>query len=301
MYNIMPNIYRNSVPTGKYDLLIVSLIHQDANMVRYIINNIEKYVKGSFIWIAHYNGAEPIDENTLPEWAWLVRNTHATSPWRRTISFGIIKALTFAIENEVKFTNALVLSSGSAFYREFQVPTVPKVCLDSHETLLNPSAKLNHVEEIDIVHIGKCADYLKSVGSMGWQYEYGGDSDVEFHKLILNRGFKFMKGNQFSGQMWPYEVALMLESDIKTLYGSESPKYYVTEEIFFSTYAYNYAKIHNIQIDLSIVIIDWEKYYNISSLEYIDSLRNNSKLTSYAACKLSDNVLSDPVRRYIQN
>ena len=41
MYNIMPNIYRNSVPAGKYDLLIVSLIHQHANMVRYIINNIQ--------------------------------------------------------------------------------------------------------------------------------------------------------------------------------------------------------------------------------------------------------------------
>jgi len=309
----MPTLYRETLPSGKYDLLIVSLVHQGPDMLHYIANNLEKYVKGSFLWIAHYNGPDH-DENTLPPWAWLVRDTHATSPWRRSISFGVIKALTFALENGVQFTNVLTLSSGSAFYREFQVPTRPLVCLDTYERQIDPTADLSHVEAIHVAHLGKCANYLTSIGSIGWQYQLGGDSDTEFHNLILARGFKYIRGNQFSGQMWPYEVAVMLEKDIKTLYNSHVTTYYVTEEIYFSTYAYNYAKLNNIPVGSSVVMINWAKGYAVDSVERITSLREDPRFNGpsgpsgssgpsgpsvpYAACKLSDN-LSDPVRVFI--
>ena len=65
----MLNIYRKGAPSGKYDMLIVSLVHQNSGMIRYIVKNLEKYVRGSFIWIAHYNGSDPVDEETLPQWA----------------------------------------------------------------------------------------------------------------------------------------------------------------------------------------------------------------------------------------
>lgn len=300
----MPNLYRKEGPSGKYDLLIVSLVHQDSNMVRYIVKNLEKYVRGNFIWIAHYNGSDPVDEESLPPWAWLVRDTHVTSPWRRSISFGVIKALTLALENGVQFTNVLTLSSGSAFYREFQVPTVSTVCLDTYERLIDPSANLAHIHAIDMAHVGKCAEYIKSIGSIGWQYEYGGDSDTEFHKLVLSRGFKYMRGNQFSGQIWPYELAVMLEEDIKTLYNSPVTTYYVTEEIYFSTYAYNYAMMNNMLVGSSVVIINWAKGYAVNTVDRIVSLREDPRFNgvcgAYAACKLSDNIL-DPVRVFIEN
>ena len=302
----MPNLYRKERPSGKYDLLIVSLVHQNSNMIRYIANNLEKYVRGNFLWIAHYNGSDPVDETTLQPWAWLVRDTHATSPWRRSISFGVIKALSLALENGVEFTNVLTLSSGSAFYREFQVPTVPLVRLDTYERILDASCDLRHVEAIDIAYAGKCAEYLKSVGSIGWQYGFGGDSDTEFHSLVIARGFKYMRGNQFSGQMWPYEVAVMLEKDMKTLYNSPVTTYYVTEEIYFSTYAYNYAMINNMPVGSSVVMIDWAKGYAVTQPGRVVSLRSDARFIGdpayapYAVCKLSDN-LSDPVRVFIHN
>ena len=204
----------------------------------------------------------------------------------------------------MRFTNVLTLSSGSAFYREFQVPTVPMVRLDIYERLLDATCELRHVEAIDIAHVGKCAEYLKSIGSIGWQYEYGGDSDTEFHKLVLARGFKYMRGNQFSGQIWPYELAVILEKDIKTLYNSPVTTYYVTEEIYFSTYAYNYAMMNNMLVGSSVVMIDWAKGYAVNTVDRIISLREDPRFNGlfgpYAACKLSDNIL-DSVRVFIEN
>ena len=40
--------YRNYLPIGHYDLIIISLVHQGPEMVYYMVENIKKYVKGSF-------------------------------------------------------------------------------------------------------------------------------------------------------------------------------------------------------------------------------------------------------------
>jgi hypothetical protein len=111
-----------------------------------------------------------------------------------------------------------------------------------------------------------------------------------------------MRGNQFSGQIWPYEVAVMLEKDIKTLYNSPVTTYYVTEEIYFSTYAYNYAVMNNIPVGSSVVMINWLKGYTVDTVDRIVSLREDPRFNgaygAYAACKLSDNLL-DPVRMFL--
>jgi hypothetical protein len=113
-----------------------------------------------------------------------------------------------------------------------------------------------------------------------------------------------MRGNQFSGQIWPYEVAVMLEKDMKTLYNSPVTTYYVTEEIYFSTYAYNYAMMNNMQVGSSVVMIDWAKGYTVTQPGRVVSLREDPRFIGacgpYAVCKLSDN-LSDPVRVFIIN
>jgi hypothetical protein len=299
------NTYRTTTPQGKCDLLIVSLVHQNPDMVRYMTQNIQKYVKGSFKWIAHYNGIDPVDENTLPEWAWLVRDTNVTQPYEyhRLRTFGIIKALSFAIQSGLQFTNVLTLTSGSAFFKEFQVPVKPRICLDSYEKIFDPDVKLYHSSPIDIKYSGKCAKYLESIGSPGWQYT-NGDLDIEFQTAIQKRNFKFFKGGQWPGQMWPYEVAKMLYEDIAKFYDSPNTKKlnYACEEIYLSTYAYNYAIEYSIPIEFNEVITNWKSYYDgIKHIEYIDFLRKNPQFDSgHAVSKLSDNI-NDPVRKYIQD
>jgi hypothetical protein len=291
------NIYRDNLPSGTYDLVIVSLVHQGPEMIYYMAKNIEKYVAGSFLWIAHYNNPAPIDEHSLPPWAWLVRDTVQTEPYARLKTFGITKAIDFAIAN-TKFTNCMTLSSGSAFFRTFQVPTYPTICLESHEKQFDPSIRLTHTEEIGIEHAGTCSQYLQSRNNHTWQYN-GCDSDTEFHSLLTRRNFQWFKGCQWSGQVWPYEVAVMLVTDIGSLYDSASTKerpYYAAEEIILSTYAYNYAKEHSIPISLTEVIIDWNNSYWVPNIERIEYLRN--KYIGHAVCKLSDNV-EDPIRQYL--
>jgi hypothetical protein len=93
----------------------------------------------------------------------------------------------------------------------------------------------------------------------------------------------------------------MLAEDIATLYDSPNTPYldYVCEEIYLSTYAYNYAKEHSIPIEHSEVIIDWQTNYNIPNPQYIDYLRKNPIFKGHAVCKLSDNT-RDPIRKYIE-
>jgi hypothetical protein len=294
------NIYRNELPFGHYDLIIISLVHQGPEMVYYMAENIKKYVKGKFLWVAHYNNSIKIDENTLPEWAWLVRDTIKTERSTRLLTMAINQALKFILVN-VTSTNIMTLSSGSAFFREFIVPTEQKVALISHELKKSPSKNYAHIQEIDISHLGNCTKYLESVGSFGWQYKFGGDKDVEFHKLIKNRGFKYIRGCQWPGQIWPYEVGKNLLDDLTELEGLNDYKdaQYACEEIYLSTYAYNYARENNMSIDYVEVIIDWESGYEVRDLNYVQMLRNAYEGGS-AVCKLSDNI-SDIVRVFIIN
>jgi hypothetical protein len=291
--------YRPYLPTGHYDLIIVSLVHQGPEMVYYMANNLSKYVKGKFLWVVHYNGQQYIDENTLPSWAWIVRDSIKTERATRLLMMGINQALKFAIAN-VTSINIMTLSSGSALFRDLIVPKEKIVKIISHEVNFDsPGKKYYHVEEIDIKYIGKCKEYLESLEWFGWQYKYGGDKDLEFHNMVQKRNFKYLRGGQWSGQVWPYEVGKILVEDISELENSELHKSnaYACEEIYMSTYAHNYAKENGIEIGFSEVIINWNSGYEVRSVEYINSLRTTYKYGS-GVCKVSED-LSDPVRRYI--
>ena len=110
-YTKIIHTYRNTLPFGYYDLIIISLVHQGADILKYMANNISKYVKGNFIWIVHYNNEEHIDETTLPPWAWLVRDTIKTSSISsRLLLMAINQILKFALVN-VTSKNIMTLSS----------------------------------------------------------------------------------------------------------------------------------------------------------------------------------------------
>ena len=286
--------YRSHLPFGHYDLVIVSLVHQGPEMVHYMANNLAKYVKGNFLWVVHYNNERHIDENTMPPWAWLVRDSIKTGRQTRLLLMAINQALKFALVN-VSCINLMTLSSGSALFRDFTVPKQQKVALISHEVNIDPNKCYAHIEQIDVKHMGKCTEYLESVGSFGWQYKFGGDSDLEFHKLVRSRGVRYLRGCQWSGQIWPYEVARMLIEDLSELDESNmhNELKYACEELYVSTYAYNYAIDNELKLELLEVIIDWTSGYEVKDVKYIRSLMNYKY--GSGVCKLSDD-LKDVVR-----
>jgi hypothetical protein len=263
-------------------------------MVKYMAKNLAKYVKGNFLWVVHYNNEQHIDETKLPPWVWLVRDSIKTCRQTRLLLMAINQALKFALVN-VSCINLMTLSSGSALFRDFIVPKQQKCALISHEVNIDPNKCYAHIEQIDVKHIGKCTEYLESVGSFGWQYKFGGDSDLEFHKLVRSRGFRYLRGCQWSGQIWPYEVGRMLVEDLSEL--DDSPlhdnKKYACEELYISTYAYNYGIDNELGLDLVEVIIDWSSGYEVKEVNYINHLK--SYKSGSGVCKLSDNLI-DAVR-----
>ena len=296
----MPTIlYRNYHPSGKYSLATFMLLHQGKAMLEYVIQNFDKYVEGNHILFIHYNGPDDIDENLLPNWVWLNRNPIQTRRYHRSLTIALSETMKYAVEH-VDFVNGFLCSSGSAFFRKWRVPIEKEVRIDSHELFFNPRKNQIHVSAISIQHIGNVAQYLRNQGlSAGWQYEFGGDRDIHFHRCILGRGFQYMKGCQWSGQLFPKEVCQMIAEDIPVLKNSDLGDY-ACEELYFSTYAYNYAIQNSIQIKECVVTINWEFGYEIHCIEQIMNLhqRYKHKKEGYAICKLPDDI-NHPVRRFL--
>lgn len=274
--------YRTSHPPTKCDLVIVSLIHQSSETVFSMARNIKKYVKGSFMWIVHYNNPEAIDENDLPEWAWLTRTTTKTDRYSISLMFAINKTLDFVFENSIKFTNILTLSSSSAFFREFTVPTGEVVCARQHffQRKEGPQHDLISTE-----YAGNCGSYLRSIGSTGWHYgadhapdKWGADFDTDFQTKVKKRKFKYFLECQWPGQMFPYEVAKMLNEDVSEIFKKSDQNdedylfsknnRYDYESIYLSTYSCNYARDNNLPIGKCQVITDEDQYF-INSVEHL--------------------------------
>ena len=281
--------FRNTLPSGQYDMVIVSLVHQTNDILWRVAQNLQKYVRGRFLWVVHCNSDIPIDEHTLPDFVWLVRNPVKTSGdrWNVNLTHGICRALDFAIEN-VTFTNALLMSSGSAFFRDYVVPTFPRVGLTSHETLLSTN-RFQHMMPVPVERIESASAYVLEQGSsFGWQYRFF-EKDLPIHHLF--KKFKWLKGSQWSGIIFPYEVAKSVVSDMKSIEPTDCDTLlpdYAREEIVFSTYAYNYALEKGISIDINEAIIDWGAMYN-PTIERIVQYRNAAKLfpgIGHIVCRL---------------
>jgi hypothetical protein len=289
------NTYRKKLPSGKYDMLIVALVHQNAEMLKYMIGNIERFIKGNYIFVVHYNGEEHIDENELPEWVWLVRNTIQTIHGTVTLMHGLGKAFEFAIDN-ITFINCMALTAGCVFIREYIVPTKAVVCLDSHQRFFNENVNLLHESPIHIENLGRGSLYLAERGHFTWQYGCRGglDGDVETQAIMLSRGFNFTKGCQLPGQVFPYGVVKMLAEDLKFLSTRPFPTNYCLDELIISTYSYWVSQASNIQIDKLTVCTNWEKMYEVNDLAYVNMILSNIP-DAYAISKVPDN-LHHPIR-----
>jgi hypothetical protein len=290
------HMYRNTLPSGSYDMVIVSLAHQNAAMVKWQASNLGRFIKGSFLWVVHYNGEEFIDENELPPWAWLVRDTIKTKHGGGTLLHGIGKAIKFALDT-VTFINCMTLTMGCVFIRDYQVPTKETICAETHELFFNPRANLLHTSPIPIELLGRTSEWLISAGHFAWQYGCRGglDADRETQAIFLQRGFEFTKGCQLIGQVFPYEVAKMISHDLLILSVAPFEVTYCQDELFISTYSYWYSFEKDIPIQLNTVATNWEHMYEVSDLGYVDGLLHTNS-NAYAVSKVPDD-LGNPIRR----
>jgi hypothetical protein len=297
------HIYRNFYPSGKYDMVIISLVHQDFSMVQYMSKNIERFVKGSFIWVVHANGGS-YNENDLPSWAWLTRTTLPTIHSTTYLMRAIIPCIDFALEH-IEFTNCMYISSGSVFFREYIVPKEESICMSSHETIFFPDKRFTYTEPIPIEYLGNCANYIVSKGGIhynGWQYNNyfpsGMDQDIYIQEIIKKRGVSFIKGCHIPGQVFPYTVCKMLVDDGKEYFSKDICYRYCLEEIFPSTYAYSYAIKNNINIQKNVVYCNWLHKYTMDDIPFIESLALKCP-DAYAIVKVPCD-LTHPVREYLK-
>jgi len=116
--------------------------------------------------------------------------------------------------------------------------------------------------------------YLSSKGGEPWNYRFV-VHDKGFKRIAAKRRFTHYRGAQWSGQVWPQEVARRILEDDAMF----EPQQYPCEEIYFSTYAHAYAVETGIQIDQSIVTINWSHQYLVEDVPPY----------AYAVCKVSEN------------
>lgn len=296
--------YRDYLPQNKnkkIDLIIISLIHQSKDMLLYMIKNIQRYLIGNYMFFIHYNGTDFIDENNLPDWVWLNRNPIRTQRFTQTLSFAITDTIKFAVEN-IDFTNVMLMSSGSVFFRKWEIPKNEYIGILSNQKLFNFKNNVFHEEPVLIKYCGKVSEYLKEKGIGVWQYGFEGhgcDIDLGFHNLIKKRGFKYFKGCQWSGQIFPKNVCIQIAEDIPKL-KNENIMFYACEEIYFSTYAYNYAIENNISINFTECNTNWEYYYEIKDINYIINTHYKHPNIGHALCKLPDDT-NHPTRIFINS
>lgn len=296
------HIYRETRPSGHYDMLIISLVHQDIDMIRYIANNLKRFVKGSFILIVHANG-HSVNENDLPPWCWLARDTIKTTHPTTSLLHAMTSCIKTAFET-IDFINCMYVSSGSVFFRDFVVPTQPAVHASSHEDIFFPEKKFTYTMPIPIEHLGKCAEYLLEKGGVhyqGWQYKYytpsGMDVDKDIQEIIKKRPeITFIKGSHSPGMVFPQEVCKMLLDDINEYFLKENIHRYCLEEILPSTYSYCYALQHGLPIKRNVVYYNWLHQYIMTDITFIESLPKKCP-EAYAVVKVPYD-LKNPIREY---
>ena len=280
------------------DLVIVSLVHQGPEMVYWMAKNIQKYVTGNFVWVVHYNGAEPLDTNKLPSWAWSVPSPIVTYGYTPRIARAVAMCIDYA-RSRTQFTNVLTMSSGSAFFRPYTVPNEERVQFATYDPLFHPNGLRYHNEPISVSELGRCGPYIEALGHpQKWQFE-GFDAHSEIHERIRARGFEWIVGTQWSGQLIPYTPAIQFADDMLSTPLNGPP--YAAEEILMSTYSYNYALRKPLPLWHSEAIIQWGPRYMITEYTRVETYRNLCTVfpgMGHLVCKVPDD-LTHPVRVFL--
>lgn len=287
--------FRNTLKkdlTKQYDVVIIMCIHQQegADMVRYYVKNLTKYAK-SFACVIHYNSDAPLNENELPENFWICRRRISTNRYSRTLFQGYLECIKLAL-NHLNFVNILVLTSGTVLFRRLpESLREPLVAQLSHEPIFDPSCKILHQEPIPKILYGNITAYFRMRNHNPWLFP-DTDRDFVLQERIIRRKFEWLKGAQVSGNVFPKEVGKWLVEDFNdSYYGIQ----YQIEELYFSTYAYNWAIINKKECLPSFTIIDWGKDYEVNT---ISLLKRAESMQGYGVCKVPYD-LNNEVRVFV--
>ena len=311
----MPNKYRTCLPTGNYDMVICTLIHQGPDMVNYMVKNLSRYIRGKFLFVIHYNSEEPLDENILPEWCWIVRYTIVTKHTNISLSLALNRCIKFALHN-IKFVNCMLISSGCVFIKEYICPNEPKVCGTYHYYAFPHQRDAQvHMYPIPTIALGNIEGYFKNVlvtpnrrapwdtTNMidgGWIYP-AFDKHTEIHTILLKRNIKYVKGCQLLGQVFPYEVARTVNEDLELIHTDEQiSKYnYSLEEIIFSTYSYDYSIRNGMVNEYTTIATDWDNFYDVISFQQIYKIQRDNK-NAYGVSKVPYDM-NHPMRLFLMD
>lgn len=311
----MPNKCRTCLPTGNYDMVICTLIHQGPQMVNYMVKNLSRYIRGKFLFIIHYNSEEPLDEEALPEWCWIVRDPIVTKHTNITLALGLNRCIKFALQN-INFINCMLISSGSVFIKEYLCPIEPKVCGTCHyyEFPHQRDAQL-HRYPIPTIALGNIEGYYKNIlvtpnrraawdwsdmVNNGWIYP-AFDKHSELHTILRKRNIKYIKGSQFPGLVFPYDVAHAVNEDLELIHTDEQiSKYnYSLDEIIFPTYSYDYSIRKGMVNEYTPVAIDWDNGYHVISIEQLYKVQRDNK-HAYALSKVPYDM-NHPMRIFLMD
>ncbi len=289
-------IYRNeNIDKKKTDMVFILLIHQNKKMVDYMINNIKNMVNGDYMIFIHYNGDDNINENDYNENIWFNKNPLKTERFTKSLAMAVIDTLKYACDN-VETINFMIISSGSAFYKKYEIPKEEYIALNNYNYLFKNQS--NTIDRISIKYIDNITNYLKNNKKDIWHYDKF-DKDNFIKNKIKKRNFKYIVGYQMPGLVMPYNCVINIIHDIYPMNFKIKDIEYCAEELYFPIYLYNYALEKNLKINNSEVITDWNNNYLLDS---IDKIKNsiNKNFKGHLLSKIPEDT-EHPSRKYIES
>lgn len=250
--------------------VIVMCMHQDPSMLEWHVRNFQEYANDSMGLVIHYNrDEEPSVTKYVSPNVIVSCNVVKTERFTSMLLKGFVHCMEIAMKAFPTLEKFIIESSGSGWIKPLQ--DLPEAALGAY----NPPFDTYHSNLLG--EISTCAT-KRHGGPWHWNAI---DRDAFFRSMCTKRGFQWVRSSQCSGQVLPREVAEMLVEDIRDIPYLTYP----CEEVYFSTYTYNYCKKHHIPIHKPLVLIDWDGQYDVKEpFQLTKALREGA----YGVCKLSD-------------
>ncbi len=287
-------IPRDKNPDGNCDMVFILLIHQNKKMIDYMIRNIKKNVHGNYKIFIHYNGTDKINENDYDDNIWFNRNPIKTERFKKSLPMAVIDTMKYALDY-VKFTNIMIISSGSVFYKKYTVPTDEYIGLNNYKNQLGGGNSFNNIFDKKYID----SQFIKNLENLNipiWQYGHIEHDSFLLEKL-KKRDFQYITGGQMSGIVIPYDCIQMIVEDFYPMeYKNENQ--YCAEELYFPIYLYNYSLLKKLPINHVETITDWDNNYLLDDIQKIKNMISKN-LSGHLLCKIPEDT-EHPCRKYFE-
>jgi hypothetical protein len=258
-------------------------------MIHWNIENIKKYNKDlNYAIIIHFNNNDcDIDERTLPDNVFLSTNAVNTERVLRNNSrliYAMVQNFK-TLKERLTCDYICLLSSGSSFFRKFHHNKPNLTGSNFCNDLDTRKSEWNGVFPIE--KLGNISYELATLkASSSWHFP-SIDKDNHFKENVLKRNFKYIKNGQMTGNIINTEKTSMLIEDLDCLL-EKTVIQYPLEEIYISTYTYNWCILNNLKMEKPFVMINWNNQeYNITNSDFISKY---DKFPCSAICKLPEDL-----------